>query len=165
MISRRIPWLLIVLLIALLMPWFGSRYDIFLGTQIAIDALFAASLNFADYTGLVSFGHAAYFGVGSYVCGILMKTYGVPFALALPAAGFGAALFALVAGFFCVRLTRIYFAMLTLAFSQIVWAVAFTWNSVTGGDGGSPTCPIPTSTGSAGFRVLAISGHRNSSTS
>ncbi len=144
MISRRIPWLLIVLLIALLMPWFGSRYDIFLGTQIAIDALFAASLNLLlGTTGLVSFGHAAYFGVGSYVCGILMKTYGVPFALALPAAGFGAALFALVAGFFCVRLTRIYFAMLTLAFSQIVWAVAFTWNSVTGGDEGLSDVPYP----------------------
>jgi branched-chain amino acid transport system permease protein len=144
MIRRPIPWTLVVLLLALLMPWFGSRYDIFLGTQIAIDALFAVSLNLLlGTTGLVSFGHAAYFGVGSYVCGILMKTYSVPFALAFPAAGLGAALFALVAGYFCVRSTKIYFAMLTLAFSQIVWAVAFTWNAVTGGDEGLSDVPYP----------------------
>ena len=94
-------------------------------------------------TGLVSFGHAAYFGIGAYVCGILMKTYGVPFSLAFPAAGVGAALFALVFGFFCVRLTKIYFAMLTLAFSQIVWAMCFKWNDVTGGDQGLPDVPYP----------------------
>jgi branched-chain amino acid transport system permease protein len=141
---RRVPWTLIVFLAALAVPWVGSRYDTFLGTQIAIDALFAVSLNLLlGTTGLVSFGHAAYFGVGAYVCGILMKTYGVPFVLAFPAAGLGAAGFALIAGFFCVRLTRIYFAMLTLAFSQIVWAVAFTWNSVTGGDEGLADVPYP----------------------
>ncbi len=74
------------------MPWLGSRYNIFLAEQIAIDALFAVSLNLLlGTTGLVSFGHVAYFGVGAYVCGILMKTYGVPFILAFPAAGLGTA--------------------------------------------------------------------------
>jgi len=92
---------------------------------------------------LVSFGHVAYFGIGSYVCGILMKTYAVPFVMALPAAALGAALGALVFGFFCVRLTRIYFAMLTLAFSQIVWAICIKWNDVTGGDQGLPNVPYP----------------------
>ncbi|MGH7054642.1 MAG: branched-chain amino acid ABC transporter permease [Stellaceae bacterium] len=143
-IARMIPWTLIVFLIALWLPWVGSRYDTFLGCQIAIDALFAVSLNLLlGTTGLISFGHVAYFGVGAYVCGILMKTYGVPFALAFPAAGLGAALFALVSGYFCVRLTRLYFAMLTLAFSQIAWAVAYKWNSVTGGDQGIPEVPYP----------------------
>ena len=71
------PWTLIVFLAALTLPWIGSRYDTFLGTQIAIYALFAMSLNLLlGTTGLVSFGHAAYFGIGSYVCGILMKTFG-----------------------------------------------------------------------------------------
>ncbi|HJU15145.1 MAG TPA: branched-chain amino acid ABC transporter permease [Stellaceae bacterium] len=143
-LARGVPWILIVFLIALTLPWVGSRYDTFLGTQIVIDALFAVSLNLLlGTTGLVSFGHVAYFGVGAYVCGILMKTYGVPFALAFPAAGLGAALFALVSGYFCVRLTRLYFAMLTLAFSQIVWAIAYKWNSVTGGDQGIPEIPYP----------------------
>ena len=144
LLARSVPWTLLVFLVAFWVPWLGSRYDTFLGTQIAIDALFAASLNLLlGTTGLVSFGHVAYFGVGAYVCGILMKTYGVPFIVAFPAAGLGAALFALISGYFCVRLTRIYFAMLTLAFSQIVWAVAYKWNSVTGGDQGLPEIPYP----------------------
>jgi branched-chain amino acid transport system permease protein len=126
------------------LPWIGSRYDTFLGTQIAIYSLFALSLNLLlGTTGLVSFGHAAYFGIGSYACGILMKIVAVPFWLAFPAAGLIAALFAAGFGFFCVRLTKIYFAMLTLAFSQIVWAICFKWNDLTGGDQGLPDVPFP----------------------
>jgi branched-chain amino acid transport system permease protein len=140
----RIPWTLIVFLAAAAVPWMGSRYNVFLAEQIAIDALFAVSLNLLlGSTGLVSFGHVAYFGVGAYVCGILMKTYELPFIVALPAAGIGTALFALVSGFFCVRLIKLYFAMLTLAFSQIVWAIAYKWNDVTGGDQGLPEIPFP----------------------
>ena len=126
------------------MPWLGSRFYTFLATEIVILALFAVSLNLLlGYTGLVSFGHAAYFGIGAYTCAILMKTHGVPFALAFAAAGAMAALFAIVFGFFCVRSTRIYFAMLTLAFAQIVWAVCFKWNSVTGGEQGLSNVPYP----------------------
>jgi len=140
----RVPWTLLVFVAVLSLPWIGSRYDVFLGTQIAIYALFAMSLNLLLGTaGLVSFGHAAYFGIGSYACGILMKDAGVPFSLAFPAAGATAAGFALVFGFFCVRLTKIYFAMLTLAFAQIVWAICFKWNDVTGGDQGLPDVPFP----------------------
>lgn len=140
----RIPWVLVVFIAGLTIPWIGTRYDTFLATQIAISALFAMSLNLLlGTTGLVSFGHVAYFGIGSYVCGILMKTYGVPFSIALPAAAVGSALGALVFGFFCVRLTKIYFAMLTLAFSQIVWAICYKWNDVTGGDQGIPDVPYP----------------------
>jgi branched-chain amino acid transport system permease protein len=143
-LHRRVPWTLIVFLVFLWLPWVGSRYETFLGTQIAIDALFAVSLNLLLGTaGLVCFGHAAYFGIGSYICGILMKTYGAPFIIALPAAAIGSAGFALLFGFFCVRLTRIYFAMLTLAFSQIVWAICFKWNDVTGGDQGLSDVPYP----------------------
>jgi branched-chain amino acid transport system permease protein len=141
---RHIPWTLIVFLAAFTVPWIGSRYDTFLASQIVIDALFAVSLNLLlGTTGLVSFGHVAYFGVGAYVCGILMKTYEVPFVLAFPAAGLGAGAFALLSGYFCVRLSKLYFAMLTLAFSQIVWAVAYKWNDVTGGDQGLPEIPYP----------------------
>jgi branched-chain amino acid transport system permease protein len=143
-LAHRIPWTLVVFLAALTIPWLGSRYDTFLATQIAISGLFAVSLNLLlGTTGLVSFGHVAYFGIGSYVCGILMKTYSTPFSIALPAAALGAAFGALVFGFFCVRLTKIYFAMLTLAFSQIIWAICFKWNDVTGGDQGLPNVPYP----------------------
>jgi branched-chain amino acid transport system permease protein len=144
MTARRIPWTLIVFFVAATVPWLGSRYDTFLAEQVAIDALFAVSLNLLlGTTGLVSFGHVAYFGVGAYVCGILMKTYNMPFIVAFPAAGIGAAIFALISGYFCVRLIKLYFAMLTLAFSQIVWAIVYKWNDVTGGDQGLPEIPFP----------------------
>ncbi len=144
MSRRPVPWVLVLFLVLLCIPWLGSRLYTFIATDIAILALFALSLNLLlGYTGLVSFGHAAYFGIGAYTTAILMKTYGVPFVVAFPAAGIVAAGFALVFGFFCVRLTKIYFAMLTLAFAQIVWAICFKWNDVTGGEQGMPNVPYP----------------------
>jgi branched-chain amino acid transport system permease protein len=144
MTGRRVPWTLIVFLLAASVPWVGSRYDTFLAEQIAIDALFAVSLNLLlGTTGLVSFGHVAYFGVGAYACGILMKTYSWSFVVAFPASGLATAGFAFVSGYFCVRLIKLYFAMLTLAFSQIVWAICYKWNDVTGGDQGLPEIPFP----------------------
>jgi branched-chain amino acid transport system permease protein len=129
---------------AFFVPALGSRYYTFVANDVVIWALFATSLNvLVGYTGLVSFGHAAYFGIGAYTTGLLMKQLAVPFALAFPAAGLLAGVFALAFGFFCVRLTRIYFAMLTLAFAQIVWAICFKWNEVTGGEQGMPDIPYP----------------------
>ena len=92
----------------------GSRYYTFLATDIIIFAMFATSLNLLlGYTGLVSFGHAAYFGVGAYVCAIFMKDLRRAVPAGLAGGGVGGALFAALFGFFCVRLTSIYFAMLT----------------------------------------------------
>jgi branched-chain amino acid transport system permease protein len=143
-LARRIPWALLVVVAALFVPAVGSRFYTFVATDVAIMALFAVSLNLLlGYAGLVSFGHAAYFGIGAYTTGLLMKKLAVPFVLAFPAAGVLAGGFALVFGFFCVRLTKIYFAMLTLAFAQIVWAICFKWNAVTGGEQGMPEIPYP----------------------
>lgn len=142
--GRGIPWILIIVLVLAWIPWVGSRFYTFLATDILILALFATSLNLLlGYTGLVSFGHAAYFGIGAYACAILTKTYGMPFVVGLAAAPLLAGAFAAVFGFFCVRLTRIYFAMLTLAFAQIVWAICLKWNDVTGGEQGMPNVPYP----------------------
>ena len=140
----RLPWGALVFVAALFVPAAGSRFYTFLANDVAIWALFATSLNLlVGYTGLVSFGHAAYFGIGAYTTGLLMKKLSVPFLLAFPAAAIVAGAFALLFGFFCVRLTRIYFAMLTLAFAQIVWAICFKWNEVTGGEQGMPEIPYP----------------------
>ncbi len=85
---RRLPWAFLLLAAAFFVPALGSRYYTFLANDVAIWALFATSLNLlVGYTGLVSFGHAAYFGIGAYTTGILMKQLGVPFVLAFPAAG------------------------------------------------------------------------------
>ncbi len=139
-----IPWMAIAFAAALFIPILGTRFYTSVATDVLILGLFATSLNLLlGTTGLVSFGHAAYFAIGAYTCAIAMKTYEVPFALALPLAGLAAASAALVFGYFCVRLTKIYFAMLTLAFAQIVWAICFKWNTVTGGEQGFSNVPYP----------------------
>jgi len=134
---------IVVLLLALL-PLAGSRYAVDLTTEVLIYALFALSLNvIIGFTGNISFGHAAYFAIGGYACAILLTTYGWPLAFALPAAVVLAGLVAAVVGYFCVRLTQIYFAMLTLAFAMLVWGVAFKWKEVTGGDDGFTGIKMP----------------------
>ena len=107
-----------------------------LATDILVLALFAASLQFLMGTGgLASFGHAAYFGLGAYGAALAVR-HGVPMEAALVAAPLVALAGALVFGWFCVRLSGVYLAMLTLAFAQIVWSIAFQWDSVTGGSNG-----------------------------
>ena len=127
-----------------LLPLAGSRYLLDLATQIAIYALFALSLNLLlGYAGQVSFGHAAFFALGGYGGAILLTTYHWPLVLALPAAVSLSAAAALFIGFFCVRLTAIYFSMLTLAFAMLVWSVAFKWRGLTGGDDGFVGVAVP----------------------
>jgi branched-chain amino acid transport system permease protein len=100
-------------------------------------ALAAFSLNFlAGIGGIISFGHAAYFGLGAYAAGLLVKQLGAPMEGALLAAPLAGAAFAALFGWFVVRLSGIYLAMLTLAFAQIVYAVCFQWVELTGGDNG-----------------------------
>ena len=143
-LRKRIPWVLVVFAAALLVPLLGSRYYTSVATEIVIYAIFATSLNLLlGVTGLVPFGHAAYFGIGAYVCGILMKGLDTPFVLAWISGGLGGALFAFLFGLFCVRLTSVYFSMLTMAFAQIAWAICFKWNDVTGGEQGYTGVPVP----------------------
>jgi branched-chain amino acid transport system permease protein len=106
-------------------------------TEIAIVGLFATAFNLLmGFGGMVSFGHAAYFALGAYAAALLVKRGGLPMLLALPLAPVVAAAGALLFGFFIVRLTHTYFAMLSLAFGQIVFTVIFKWKSLTGGDDG-----------------------------
>jgi branched-chain amino acid transport system permease protein len=116
-------------------------------TQILIMALFAVSLNLlVGYTGMISFGHAAYYGVGAYSVGILLQKYSTSLLGSLFVAVALAALASVIIGFFCIRLGEIYFAMLTMAFAQIVYTIVVKWTSMTGGDqgliGGIPKPPI-----------------------
>jgi branched-chain amino acid transport system permease protein len=100
-------------------------------------ALFAASLHFVlGLGGLVSFGHAAYYGAGAYAVALMVHYANAPMEVALVLAPFIAGLLAAIIGWFCIRLTGVYFAMLTLAFSQLLWSIVFQWGEVTGGDDG-----------------------------
>lgn len=121
----------------LFLPATLSIYQLYLATEVLIFGLSATSLNLLlGYAGMVSFGHAAYFGSASYLAALLMKHLGISMWTALLLAPLGVMALALVYGVFCVRLTRIYFAMLTLAFAQLTYTIAFQWYDVTGGDTG-----------------------------
>jgi ABC-type branched-subunit amino acid transport system permease subunit len=115
----------------------SSPYLLILGIDVLIAVIFATSLHFiAGPGGMHSFGHAAYFGLGAYSAALLVKGLGVPMGLALAAAPVVALLGALLFGWFSVRLSGVYLAMLTLAFAQIVWAAVFQWEHLTGGSNG-----------------------------
>ena len=121
----------------LALPLFADDFTLVLAVEIAIMALFAASLHFAmGPGGMVSFGHAAFFGGGAYAAALLVKYAGSPMEVALLFAPAMAGVLALLFGWFCVRLTGVYLAMLTLAFAQVGWSIVFQWGEVTGGDDG-----------------------------
>ena len=125
------------LAILLAIPLVAPDYVLSTLTELVIFALFAASLHFImGPGGMASFGHAAYFGLGAYGAALAAKWLGAPMVPALMAAPFLAGLAGLVFGWFCVRLSGVYLAMLTLAFAQIAWATAFQWVDLTGGDNG-----------------------------
>jgi branched-chain amino acid transport system permease protein len=118
-------------------PVATAGYTLVLLTDILVFALFAVSLHFLmGPGGMLSFGHAAYFGLGAYGAGLMTLKAGAPTMLALLAAPLAAAGAALVFGWFCVRLQGVYLAMLTLALAQIVWSVVYQWDAVTGGSNG-----------------------------
>ncbi len=107
-------------------------------TEIVYFSLFAVSFNLLfAYAGLLSFGHAAYFGLGAYVTAISLKhVAGMPLFAAIFLGALAGAVGGAVIGFFCVRRKGSYFALLTLAFNQFLWAIAWKWREVTGGDDG-----------------------------
>jgi branched-chain amino acid transport system permease protein len=123
----------------LLLPLLGDKFDyaVVLVIDMLIAVLFAASLHFImGPGGMHSFGHAAYFGLGAYAAALLLKQGGVSMELALMFAPLAALAGACVFGWFSVKLSGVYLAMLTLAFAQIVWSIVFQWDDVTGGSNG-----------------------------
>ena len=129
--------LLGVALVALPVVTADSPYTTVLMIDLLVAALFTASLHFImGPAGMHSFGHAAYFGLGAYGAALLVRSANLPMEVSLVVAPFVAALGALIFGWFAVRLSGVYLAMLTLAFAQITWAITFQWDSFTGGSNG-----------------------------
>jgi len=119
------------------LPYAVPFFYIFIATEILILGLFAASFNLVfGYTGMLSFGHAAFFGMGTYTTAMLLLHLQTPLLWALLASMLTGLLLAAVIGAFCVRLSEVYFAMLTLAFGMMVFSVAHQWRSVTNGSDG-----------------------------
>jgi branched-chain amino acid transport system permease protein len=134
-------WVLLAvgLVTALALPWFVYPP---VAMDIAAMALFAISLDILlGFTGLLSFGHAAFWGSSAYVTGLVAIEYGVPFPVAVLAGALFAMALALPIGYLSVRRSGIYFAMVTLAFAQMVYFIAYQWSDVTGGENGLQAVP------------------------
>jgi branched-chain amino acid transport system permease protein len=151
---------LVLLIVLLALPWWaaGMPYATVLAIDLLTAALFAASLHFImGPAGMHSFGHAAYFGLGAYAAALLVLKLKLPMELALIVAPLAAGLGALIVGWFSVRLTGVYLAMLTLAFAQIVWSVTFQWDEFTGGSNGlTGVWPAPWLSDKSAYYALVL---------
>ncbi len=151
---HRALWLLPVVLLLALAPLALPPYSMTLLTEALILGLFAMSLDLMfGYTKLVSFGHAAAYGVGAYACGFLLLHTGLPLLFAVFAAALLTGVLAIGVGWICTLATGVSFSMLTLALAQLLYAIAFKWTSVTGGSDG--LAGIPRNPGPFGFHALS----------
>ncbi|QQS00401.1 MAG: branched-chain amino acid ABC transporter permease [Austwickia sp.] len=143
-VLKRGSWLnrariLVALLVVLALPWYVYPPVAF---DILAWGLFAISVDILlGYTGLLSFGHAAYWGSSAYATGLVAIHTGVPFPLAVLAGMLVAMAIAVPVGWLSVRRTGIYFAMVTLAFAQMIYFFANQWRDVTGGENGLQGIP------------------------
>jgi len=139
-------WIYYVLVsvIVIMPPFFWGSFEIGFLIEMLILALAATAANLmAGYTGMVSFGLAGFYGAAAYVTALLITKAGFPFEIAFFAGPIGAFILAMPIGWFCIKRTAVYFAMLTLAFSQLIYVVVYTWYSFTGGDNGIVGISIP----------------------
>jgi branched-chain amino acid transport system permease protein len=135
---------LVVLVALLILPFLLADYPRALVSEIFIFAIFAMSLDLLlGFTGLMSLGHAAFFGLGAYAVAVLGAQFGINAWIGVAAGVILAAGGAALIGFFCVRTAGIPFLMLTLAFSQLVFSVALKWRDVTGGSDGMAIAEQP----------------------
>ncbi len=141
--GQAVQWAAALILFAAI-PLAGKSFFVTMANEILVMGLFAVAFNLLyGFTGMLSFGQAAYYGIGAYTVGLLLSRGAAPFAAALPAAIAAGALLALLLGPLCIRLTGVYFTMLTLAFAEMVWGIVFKWYGFTGGDNGIQGIPIP----------------------
>lgn len=125
-----------------LMPFGLPPYAMTLLTEALILGLFAMSLDLmVGYARLVSFGHAAAYGLGAYACGNFLLHFGIPLPFAVLGAGLLTGVIAIGIGWICTMATGVSFSMLTLALAQLLYAVAFKWTDVTGASDGLAGIP------------------------
>ncbi|MEM2982993.1 MAG: branched-chain amino acid ABC transporter permease, partial [Candidatus Bathyarchaeia archaeon] len=142
---KRLRWLLILLVPFFLLLPFLTPYTS-LASELLVFAIFAIGYDIClGYAGMLSFGHAAFFGLGAYGTGIILVNYEWSVLLALFAGVLVGVVSAFPIGYLSIRRRGIYFAMVTLAFAQLLFFISFKWFSLTGGDDGLrgvPRTPI-----------------------
>ncbi len=158
--DRRVQLFSALLLGLFVLPGFTSRFYIYLIALIFATGLLATSLNMVlGFGGMYQFGHAVFYGIGAYTLALVLTKTGLPFWVGFIAAPVTAALFSLVMGIICVRLSTLYFGMLQISLGSLVWAVTFRWYDLTGGDDGINGIPLPdliSSTNGAYYFALVV---------
>jgi len=130
------------ILLALLLPYIAPYTA--LASEILVFAIFAMAYDLMlGYAGMLSFGHAMFFGLGAYTTGLIITCLYPSVFMGLAASAFMGALIAFPVGFLSIRRRGIYFTMVTLAFGQLLYFIAFKWSSLTGGDDGLQNVPRP----------------------
>jgi branched-chain amino acid transport system permease protein len=131
-------------IILLLLPPLVPRFFIYILGLIYVTSLLAMSLNLVvGHGGMFQFHHAVFYGVGAYTIALLLTKTSWPMWLGFIAGPILAALVGLLIGWFCVRLTRLYFGMLQISLGSLIWAIVFRWYKFTGGDDGIHGVPMP----------------------
>jgi branched-chain amino acid transport system permease protein len=131
-------------LLLLILPLFIPRFYVYILALIFVTSLLAMSLNLVvGHGGLFQFHHGVFYGVGAYTVALILKKTSLPMWTGFIAGPIVAAIIGLIIGWFCVRLTRLYFGMLQISLGSLIWVIVFRWYSFTGGDDGIPGIPMP----------------------
>jgi branched-chain amino acid transport system permease protein len=142
--SRWFGPLIVIFLILFVLPSFIPRFYTYILALIYVTALLAMSLNLVvGHGGMFQFHHGVFYGVGAYTVALMLKKTSLPMWTGFIAGPILAAIVGLIIGWFCVRLTRLYFGMLQISLGSLIWVIVFRWYNLTGGDDGIPGIPVP----------------------
>ena len=133
-----------LVILLLILPLFLPRFYVYILALIFVTSLLAMSLNLVvGHGGLFQFHHGVFYGVGAYTVALMLKKTSLPMWMGFVAGPLAAAIIGLIIGWFCVRLTRLYFGMLQISLGSLIWVIVFRWYSFTGGDDGIPGISMP----------------------
>ena len=133
-----------ILVVLFILPLFAPRFYVYILALIYVTALLAMSLNMVvGYGGMFQFHHAVFYGVGAYAVALMITKTSMPAWIGFMAGPVAAAVTGLIIGWFCVRLTKLYFGMLQISLGSLIWAIVFRWYGFTGGDDGIHGVPMP----------------------
>ncbi|MFB0506816.1 MAG: branched-chain amino acid ABC transporter permease [Thermodesulfobacteriota bacterium] len=149
-----------ILIVLLVLPPILPRFYTYILAVIFVTSLLAMSLNLVLGHGMIfQFHHGVFYGVGAYTTALMLSKTSLPMWIGFVAGPVVAALVGLLIGWFCIRLTRLYFGMLQISLGSLIWAIAFRWYAFTGGDDGIHGIPLPSlisSLNSAYYFILII---------
>ena len=126
------------------LPLVLPKFYVYVLSLIFVTALLAMSLNLVvGHGGMYQFHHGVFYGIGAYTLALVLTKTSLPAWLGFAAAPVCSAIAGVLIGMFCVRLTKLYFGMLQISLGSLIWAIAFRWYALTGGDDGIHGIPVP----------------------